>query len=121
MTKAEIVNRVAHNTGMSRKDAICALEIFLGSIKDGLKQGEKISLVGFGTFYVKHKKARNGRNPRTGDRIQIPPKLIATFKPGKSFRQLINDGEDYDGQILVDEEHDLDPSFEDEDDAEQED
>ncbi|MCE5231660.1 HU family DNA-binding protein [bacterium] len=97
MTKAEIINRVAQTTGMSRKDAIEALEIFLSSIKEGLKSGEKISLVGFGTFYVKHKKARNGRNPRTGDRIHIPPKLIATFKPGKSFRQLINDGEDYGG------------------------
>ena len=109
MTKAEIVNRVAHATGMSRKDAINALEIFLSSIKEGLKQGEKISLVGFGTFYIKHKKARNGRNPRTGDRIHIPPKLIATFKPGKSFRQLINDGELLDGAIVIDEEHDLDP------------
>ena len=62
MTKAEIINRVAERTGMSRKDAIVALEIFLGSIKDALKRGEKISLVGFGTFYLKQKRARNGRN-----------------------------------------------------------
>lgn len=94
MTKAEIINRVAERTGMSRKDAIVALEIFLGSIKDALKRGEKISLVGFGTFYLKQKRARNGRNPRTGDKIQIPPKAIATFKPGKAFRLLINDGID---------------------------
>ena len=94
MTKAEIVNRVAQLTGMSRKDTIEALEIFLAAIKESLKQGDKISLVGFGTFFVKEKKARHGRNPRTGDRIQIPPKFIATFKPGKAFRQLINDGAD---------------------------
>jgi DNA-binding protein HU-beta len=94
MTKAEIVNRVAQMTGMSRKDTIEALEILLGSIKVALKDGEKISLVGFGTFFVKEKKARHGRNPRTGERIQIPPKYIATFKPGKAFRELINDGAD---------------------------
>lgn len=95
MTKSEIVNRIAQKTGMSRKDSIEALEIFLESIKDGLKEGEKISLVGFGTFFVKQKKARNGRNPRTGDKIHIPPKQIATFKPGKAFRELVNDGVDY--------------------------
>lgn len=95
MTKAEIVNRVANKTGMSRKDAVEALEIFLGSIKDALKDGEKVSLVGFGTFYIKEKKARNGRNPRTGEKIQIPPKQIATFKPGKAFRLLVNDGLDH--------------------------
>jgi DNA-binding protein HU-beta len=94
MTKAEIVNRVAQMTGMSRKDTIEALEIFLAAIKESLKQGDKISLVGFGTFFVKEKKARHGRNPRTGERVQIPPKFIATFKPGKAFRQLINDGAD---------------------------
>lgn len=97
MTKAEIINKIAQTTGMSRKDAIEALELFLASIKEGLKNGEKVSLVGFGTFYIKHKRSRNGRNPRTGDQIQIPPKLIATFKPGKAFRTLINDGIDLGG------------------------
>lgn len=101
MTKAEIINKVSELTGMSRKDAIEALEIFLSAIKEGLKQGEKVSLVGFGTFYVKHKRSRNGRNPRTGEQIQIPPKQIATFKPGKAFRMAVNGGvdtgeEDYD-------------------------
>lgn len=97
MTKSEIVNRIALKTGMSRKDSIEALEIFLESIKDGLRDGEKISLVGFGTFFVKQKKARNGRNPRTGDKIHIPPKQIATFKPGKAFRELVNEGVDIEG------------------------
>lgn len=98
MTKAEVVNKLVEKTGLSRKDAIQALEIFLDAIKDGLKEGDKISLVGFGTFYMKEKKARNGRNPRTGEKIQIPPKMIATFKPGKAFRELINDGIDPDGE-----------------------
>lgn len=92
MTKAEIVTKLAQRTGMNRKDAVAALEIFLDSIKDALKEGEKVSLVGFGTFYVKQKNPRNGRNPRTGQRIQIPAKQIATFKPGKAFRMLVNDG-----------------------------
>ena len=95
MTKAVIVNKVAQATGMSRKDSIEAVEIFLNAIKEALRRGEKVSLVGFGTFYVKEKNARNGRNPRIGEKIKIPPKAIATFKPGKAFRIQVNDGVDY--------------------------
>lgn len=90
MTKAEIANAVSSKTGMSRKDSIDALETFLLCIKETLKQGEKVSLVGFGTFYLKKKEARQGRNPRTGARINIPAKNIATFKPGKNFREMVN-------------------------------
>lgn len=90
MTKAEIANALANKTGMSRKDSINAVETFLECIKDALKEGEKVSLVGFGTFYVKHKDARMGRNPRTGEQIQIPAKNIASFKPGKGFREMVN-------------------------------
>ncbi len=90
MTKAEIANAVSTKTGMSRKDSIDALETFLLCVKDALKQGEKVSLVGFGTFYLKRKEARQGRNPRTGARIDIPAKNIATFKPGKSFREMVD-------------------------------
>jgi DNA-binding protein HU-beta len=103
MTKAIIIDKVSELTGMSRKDAIAAVEIFLDAIKDGLKSGEKVSLVGFGTFYVKHKRPRNGRNPRTGEQIQIPPKQIATFKPGKAFRMLVNGGVDLGGDDDEDE------------------
>lgn len=91
MTKAVVAAKVAQKTGMSRKDTMDAIEIFLESVKDALKQGKKVSLVGFGTFYMKEKKARNGRNPRTGERISIPAKLVATFKPGKAFRELVNE------------------------------
>lgn len=90
MTKAVVAARTAQRTGMSRKDTMDALEIFLECIKQALKGGEKVSLVGFGTFYVKEKEARNGRNPRTGERISIPPKLVAIFKPGKAFREMVN-------------------------------
>lgn len=97
MTKAIVAAKVADKTGMSRKDTVDAIEIFLESVKEALKSKRKVSLVGFGTFYVKEKKARNGRNPRTGDKIFIPPKLVATFKPGKAFRELVNGGVDIPG------------------------
>ena len=90
MTKAEVVTSLMDKTGISRKQAIDAVEIFLDSIKSALMQGEKVSLVGFGTFHIKEKNARNGRNPRTGEQIQIPAKRVPVFKPGKSFREEIN-------------------------------
>ncbi len=90
MTKAEVANRVSVATGLSRKETMDAIEVFLRCVKDALKDGGKVSLVGFGTFYVKEKNSRTGRNPRTGERIQIPRKKVATFKPGKAFRELVN-------------------------------
>lgn len=77
-------------TGLPRKDAVEAVEIFLDSVKGGLMVGDKVSLVGFGTFTVKEKNSRNGRNPRTGEPIRIPPKRVVTFKPGKAFRESVN-------------------------------
>lgn len=91
MTKAVVAAKVSETTGMSRKDTMDAIEIFLEAVKDALKTERKVSLVGFGTFYVKEKNARNGRNPRTGDKIQIPSKLVAAFKPGKAFREMVNE------------------------------
>jgi DNA-binding protein HU-beta len=86
MTKAEVVDLVAEKTGISRQQAYDSVELFLKCIKQALKKGEKVSLVGFGTFLLKKKNARKGRNPRTGEKITIPRKRIPTFKPGKSFR-----------------------------------
>lgn len=90
MTKAEVATRVAELTGLSHKECVEVFEIFLTCVKEALKKGEKVSLVGFGTFFVKTKNPRNGRNPRTGDRIRIPGKMVATFKPGKAFREMSN-------------------------------
>ncbi len=89
MTKAEVVELVVHRTGMKRQQAFEAVEIFLDNIKQALKTGEKVSLVGFGTFLIKKKNARNGRNPRTGRKITIPDKNIPIFKPGKAFREAV--------------------------------
>lgn len=89
MTKSEVVKLVMEKTGLPRKEAVEAVEIFLQSVKEGLQSSQKVSLVGFGTFFVKEKEARNGRNPRTGEAIKIPTKKVAIFKPGKSFRELV--------------------------------
>lgn len=93
MTKAEIVRSLVEKSGLSRKDAVQAVEIFLDEIKGSLQDGDKVSLVGFGTFLVKAKNPRNGRNPRTGELIHIPEKKIAVFKPGKAFREAVNEAE----------------------------
>jgi DNA-binding protein HU-beta len=90
MTKAEIVRSLIEKSGLPRKDAVQAVEIFLDNIRESLIEGKKVSLVGFGTFLVKEKNSRNGRNPRTGEMIHIPNKKVAVFKPGKAFRELVN-------------------------------
>ncbi len=91
MTKLEVATLLKDRTGISQKQAVDAVELFLDSIKESLKTGDKVSLVGFGTFYLKTKEARNGRNPRTGEKIQIPAKSVVAFKPGKEFRDQVND------------------------------
>ena len=94
MTKAEVVRLLCEKVGLPHKQGVEAVETFLESIKTSLKEGDKVSLVGFGTFYVKERKARNGRNPRTGGSIDIPSKRVASFKPGKALRDLIMSLED---------------------------
>lgn len=91
MTKAEVAALLMEKTGLGRVEAYQAVELFLGAVKEALQSGEKVSLVGFGTFLVKGKNPRNGRNPRTGEQIAIPPKNVVVFKPGKSFRESVND------------------------------
>jgi len=93
MTKLEVATMLREKTGISQKQAMEAVELFLDSIKNSLKDGDKVSLVGFGTFYLKNKDERNGRNPRTGENIRIPAKSVVAFKPGKEFRELVNDVE----------------------------
>lgn len=90
MTKAEVVRALIEKSGLPRKEAVEAVEMFLEGIKESLRSGRKVSLVGFGTFLVKDKGSRNGRNPRTGEMIHIPDKKVAVFKPGKAFRESVN-------------------------------
>lgn len=89
MTKAEVASKLADKIGISNRQSVEAVEIFLECLKDSLKKGERVSLVGFGTFYIKERDARNGRNPRTGRSIHIPRKRVAAFKPGKALREMV--------------------------------
>jgi integration host factor subunit beta len=91
MTKAELVEDVAEAAELTKKDAERLVEIVFESIIDTLNQGEKIELRGFGSFRVRERGARRGRNPKTGDPVSIPAKRVPYFKPGKELKELIND------------------------------
>lgn len=86
MNKADIVSAVAERAGLSKKDADKAVAAFTDVIVESLKSGEKVVLVGFGTFEVKERAARTGRNPRTKQEIQIPASKVPVFKAGKSLK-----------------------------------
>ena len=91
MTKAELVEDVAREAELTKKDAERLVEIVFESIIETLNQGEKIELRGFGSFRVRERGARRGRNPKTGDPVSIPAKRVPYFKPGKELKELIND------------------------------
>ena len=91
MTKAELVEDVARAAELTKKDAERLVEIVFESIIETLNQGEKIELRGFGSFRVRERGARRGRNPKTGDPDSIPAKRVPYFKPGKELKELIND------------------------------
>ncbi len=90
MTKADLVESVAKEAEMTKKDAEQLVEIVFDSIVSTLNKGEKIELRGFGSFRVRHRNARKGRNPKTGEAVSIPAKRVAYFKPGKDLKELIN-------------------------------
>ncbi len=90
MTKADLVEKVANEAEMTKKDAEQLVEIIFSSIVSTLNNGEKIELRGFGSFRVRHRNARKGRNPKTGTAVNIPAKRVAYFKPGKDLKELIN-------------------------------
>ncbi len=89
MTKAELVEKVASDTGLSKADAGRALDAAFDNIKKTLKKGQKVTLVGFGTFSVSKRKARKGRNPQTGEEIKIPASKIPKFTPGKGLKEIV--------------------------------
>ena len=91
MTKAELVEGVAEAAELTKKDAERLVEIVFESIIETLNQGEKIELRGFGSFRVRERGARRGRNPKTGDPVSIPAKRVPYFKPGKELKELINE------------------------------
>ena len=89
MTKADLVNSIAEKAGLSKADAEKALKAFTDAVTDALKAGEKVSLVGFGTFTVRERAARTGRNPQTGATIQIAAAKVPAFKAGKALKDAV--------------------------------
>ena len=86
MTKVELIAAIAEKTELSKKDAEKALNAVIEAITDGLKNDGKVQLVGFGTFEVRERAAREGKNPATGETIQIPASRVPTFKAGKGLK-----------------------------------
>lgn len=92
MNKAELINSMAEKSGLSKKDTELALNSFIRSVEEALARGEKVQLVGFGTFDVRERKARKGRNPRNPEEeIHIPASKAPVFKAGKALKDLVNE------------------------------
>lgn len=93
MTKADIVEVVHNRTGFSKKESSEAVELILDILKDVLEQGEKVKLSGFGNFVIRNKEVRKGRNPKTGEEMEISARSVLTFKPSQKLKDHINGAE----------------------------
>lgn len=87
--KAELVSEVSAKTDLTKKEAAAAVDAIFTSIQENLAKGEKVQLIGFGTFEVRNRAARKGRNPQTGVEIQIPASKVPAFKPGKALKDAV--------------------------------
>ncbi len=90
MTKAELVDEVARASELTRKHSEVIVDAVFTSIVEALQGGDKIELRGFGSFRLRKREPRKGRNPKTGDKVDVPPKRVPYFKPGKELKDLIN-------------------------------
>ena len=90
MTKAELVEEVSRVSDLTKKHSEVIVDTVFKSIIDALHRGEKIELRGFGSFRLRNRKSRTGRNPKTGEKVDVPSKKIPYFKPGKELKELIN-------------------------------
>jgi len=90
VNKAELIDAVAENADISKAAATRAVDTVLESITTSLQKGEQVALIGFGTFSVKDRAARTGRNPRTGEPLQIPAAKVPSFKAGKALKDAVN-------------------------------
>jgi DNA-binding protein HU-beta len=89
MTKAELIEKIAAKAKISKKAANIALNTFVGSVTTALKKGDRVALVGFGTFSVTKRKARTARNPRTGETIHVPARKAPKFKAGRDLKKAV--------------------------------
>ena len=90
MNRSELISSIADKTGLSKKDSEKALVAFIESVEEELQKGEKVQLIGFGTFEISERAARTGKNPQTGEAIKIPASKSPKFKAGKAFKDLVN-------------------------------
>jgi len=90
MRKSDIANDVYEKVGVSKKEASDIVEIILNTIKSVLQKGETVKIAGFGNFVVRSKRARKGRNPKTGEEIGITPRKVVTFRPSQVFKKYVN-------------------------------
>lgn len=90
MNKAELIEQVAEKTGKTKKEASIAVDSVFQTIAEALQEGEKVTLIGFGNFEVRERAARKGRNPQTGEEIQIKASKVPAFKPGKQLKDAVN-------------------------------
>lgn len=90
MNKTELINKVAEATQMTKKDAARSVEAVFDAITEALSKGDKVQLIGFGNFEVQQKGPRKGRNPQTGEPMEIPAKKVPKFKPGKQLKEEVN-------------------------------
>ena len=90
MNKTELISEVAGTAGMTKKDAEKVINAFFATVEGALKSGDKIQLIGFGTFEVRDRQARKGRNPQTGAEIDIPAAKVPAFKPGKALKDALD-------------------------------
>ena len=90
MTKADLVDAVSRVTELNRKDSEIVVESLFESIVKALKSGDKLEVRGFGSFRIRERRARQGRNPKTGEKVNVPEKRVPYFKPSKELKDLIN-------------------------------
>ena len=90
LTKAEFIEHVADAASLTKKRAEIIVDTVFSSILEAVHRGEKVELRGFGSFRLRHRESRRGRNPKTGEQVDVPSKRVAYFKPGKELKALIN-------------------------------
>ena len=90
MNKSELIDAVANGADVSKADASRAVDSVLAAVTEALKSGDQVTIVGFGTFLVRQREARSGRNPRTGETIQIAASKVPAFKAGKALKDAVN-------------------------------
>jgi len=90
MIKADLINKLSKDMNITKQEAENGVNVFFDTIKEAIKRGEEIELRGFGSFRIRKRGPRSGRNPRTGEQVKVPAKKVIYFKPSKILKQMIN-------------------------------